>query len=338
MPLVRLSLAAPLVRELEQRRIDSAAALYEFSCQPSDFTDRELFVPAPKMYAIVEKLAQVSGDPHFGVHVGQQLDPFSWSPMTAAARQSSTVGEFLLRFMEDAGRDENSVTFILKTIGNRSTFHERRITDGGVFPRHNDGFTIAYLLNLIRRAVGNRWEGSNVVAHVSDPAAIPTGYLGIRVAATDTLGASVSFPSGWLLARPARESVLQAPVSVTMETAPAASIVDAFRQAMLPHIHEFDLDAGRVADLCGLSKRTLARRLQQRGTSVQREISDLRRSCAERELRHSDKPVAAIAAEVGYSDAAVFSRAFRRWTGLSPRQFRQTSKTQSVGQGQTSRR
>ena len=45
---------------------------------------------------------------------------------------------------------------------------------------------------------------------------------------------------------------------------------------------------------------------------------------AERELRNSDQSVAAIAAKVGYLNATVFSRAFKRWTGQSPGQFRRS--------------
>ena len=322
LPLVRLNLAAPLVCELERRHIDHGDALRELSLTRAAFDDPETLVSAPEMYAIVERLALTSGDRYFGVRVGEQLDPFAWSPMIVAAQQSRTVGEFLLRFIVDAERDASSVTYLLKTMGPRSTFHERRFTDGGVFPGHNDGFTVAYLLTIIRKAVGPQWSGKKVIVQVCDPSVIPPDYLGIRVAARDTLGASISFPTKWLLARPALDSLMKHSLSADIESAPSTQIVDAFRQALLPHIHEFDLHAGRVAEICGLNRRTLARRMQQRGTSVQKEVASLRRSCAERELQSSKKPIAVIAAEVGYSDPAVFSRAFKRWTGMSPREYR----------------
>ena len=330
--MVRLSLVEPLVRELENRRIDLSESLAALSVRREELLDQSIFVPASKMYAVVEKLAEASGDPHFGVHVGEKLDPWLWPPMLEAARNSSTVGEFLLRFMEGAQQNESSATYVLKTIEGRTTFYERRFTDGGLTPRHNDGFTIAYLLTIVRQALGGEWEGTKVLASCCDPDVIPTGYLGIRIATTDTLGASISFPASWLLKPVSIQRSKQTTAYLSMESIPATTIVEAFRQAILPYLHELELDMDRVAAICGFSKRTLSRRLQANGTTAQRELAELRRAQAEKALMNTSLSVAAIAARVGYSDPAVFSRAFKRWTGLSPREFRQSRKKQSTGQ------
>lgn len=71
-----------------------------------------------------------------------------------------------------------------------------------------------------------------------------------------------------------------------------------------------------------VSKRTLARRLGQEGTGY-REIRDaLFAELAASHLRQSELSVEAIAALLGYHDSANFRRAFRRWYGLSPSEFR----------------
>jgi AraC-like DNA-binding protein len=106
---------------------------------------------------------------------------------------------------------------------------------------------------------------------------------------------------------------------------PAFLAPDAFQQALQPHIHEFNLTAERVAEICGLNKRTLTRKLQARGTSITQVLAEMRRTLAEKELNNSDRKVAEIAAMVGYLDPTVFSRAFKRWTGVSPREFRKQS-------------
>ena len=322
LPLVRLNLIVPMIRELETRRIESTPVLSEFDLSLKNATHSDMFVPAAMMYAIVEKLASASGDPHFGLRVGAQLDPFSWSPLSEAARISRTVGEFLLRFLIDASRDQSSVTYTLTSSGKRSTFHERRFTDGGILPRHNDGFTIAYLLTILRQAMGEPWEGHKVLVRLCDPEVIPKGYLDVRVATTDTLGPSITFPSRWLvlpvgLTKIDRNSQDQIAIKL-----PAREAINAFRQVLEPHIHEFNLSLGRVAELCGINKRTLARRLRDKNTSVYRELSQMRRQRAEQELISTDRTVADIAASVGYADPAVFSRAFKRWSGSSPSEYR----------------
>ena len=324
--LVRLKLAEPVIAEFDRRKLDSSAVLAEFSLKRDNLAIEDRFVPASTMYRLVERFAERSGDPYFGVRAGERLDPWSWPPTIDAVRHSGTVGEFLLRFMENAGRDVNSATFVLKTIGQRSTFHERRFSDGGTVPRHNDGFTIAYLLAMIRRAVGKAWDGGKVVARVADPAVVPPLYLGIRTAGPDTLGASVSFPANWLIAPLFGKARSPQQRSIPRDSnASAGTIVGLFRLALTPHIHEFDLNSDRVAGICGMSKRTLARKLQAQGTSMRKEIKSLKRERAESLLRMGSRSVSEIATQVGYADLAVFSRAFKRWTGLSPREYRKAN-------------
>lgn len=71
---------------------------------------------------------------------------------------------------------------------------------------------------------------------------------------------------------------------------------------------------------------TLRRRLADEGQAY-REIKDeLRRVMAEALLRESVRPVAEIAAELGFSEPSAFHRAFRKWSALSPGAFRRAGK------------
>ena len=71
LPLVRLNLALPLLFDLERLGIDVDAGLSELGLSVADIRDSDRFVPAPTMYRLVEKLAELSGDPWFGVHAGE---------------------------------------------------------------------------------------------------------------------------------------------------------------------------------------------------------------------------------------------------------------------------
>ena len=332
LPLVRLNLVEPLLQMLNKRGVEAEKTLELLSLKRAEVSDPDVFVPAPRMYQIVEALADLSGDPFFGIHAGEKLNPWAWSPLASIAHISSTLGEFLLRFMENARQDASSVIYSLNTQNGRSTFYEQRVTDGGVLPRHNDGFTIAYLLAIIRGAVGSQWDGSRVLARCCDPEVIPSRYHGIRSARTDTLGASLTFPAYWLLSPVAIERPATMKESTRLESSPTGALAGDFRKLISPYLHEFDLNMDRVAEICGLSKRTLARRLQTRGTSARQEILALRREKAEMVLRDTTLAISVVAAQVGYSDPGVFSRAFKRWTGMSPRNFRKASRAQTGNQ------
>jgi hypothetical protein len=67
LPLIRLSLVSPFIDELERRDIDCRIVLAEFDSVKEDIFQGDMFVAAPVMYGLVEKLSAASGDPYFGV-------------------------------------------------------------------------------------------------------------------------------------------------------------------------------------------------------------------------------------------------------------------------------
>lgn len=77
-----------------------------------------------------------------------------------------------------------------------------------------------------------------------------------------------------------------------------------------------------VAFLLDTSPRTMQRRLSEWGLSFEQLIDDVRRTEAIRLVDEGRLTVTDIAAQVGYSDAPHFMRAFRRWTGQTPTAFR----------------
>lgn len=79
-----------------------------------------------------------------------------------------------------------------------------------------------------------------------------------------------------------------------------------------------------VARDLGMSARTLARRLGNADTTYQIVLSNFRRAMADRYLKNSDMSQSEIAFLLGYSDVSSFASAFKRWTGQSPGERRQS--------------
>lgn len=80
-----------------------------------------------------------------------------------------------------------------------------------------------------------------------------------------------------------------------------------------------------AAETFRMTPRTLMRRLDGEGTSFQSIKDGLRRDIAIRDLRAGGKSIEQISQELGFSSAANFHRAFRRWTGQTPVAFRQVA-------------
>lgn len=82
-----------------------------------------------------------------------------------------------------------------------------------------------------------------------------------------------------------------------------------------------------VARRLATSARTLQRRLGAEETSFARLVDEVRRERAETLLRAGDVSVAEVSWLVGFSEQSAFTRAFRRWTGTSPTEFRRRAAT-----------
>jgi AraC-like DNA-binding protein len=74
-----------------------------------------------------------------------------------------------------------------------------------------------------------------------------------------------------------------------------------------------------VAGNLGLSRQTLFRRLKAEGVTFEQVLDELRHTMALEYLSGKRVSVNQTAYLVGFSDPAAFSRAFKRWTGSSPR-------------------
>jgi AraC-like DNA-binding protein len=90
---------------------------------------------------------------------------------------------------------------------------------------------------------------------------------------------------------------------------------------LTPILHTGHVTVDLVAGELGLSRQTLFRRLKAEGATFQQVLDQLRHKSALHHLTTGKASVQRTARLVGFSDATAFSRAFKRWTGLSPREY-----------------
>lgn len=96
----------------------------------------------------------------------------------------------------------------------------------------------------------------------------------------------------------------------------------AVRREVAALLHEGEPRQGRVARRVAMSARTMQRRLAAEGTSFAAIVDAVRRERAELFLRDPHLTAGEVAFLLGYSEPAAFFRAFRRWTGRTPQQWR----------------
>lgn len=110
---------------------------------------------------------------------------------------------------------------------------------------------------------------------------------------------------------------------------PSASLLRSLEERILSAPADAKPDLHHLAEAVGLSPRALQYRLEDMGISYRVLLDDVRRRQAERLLRDPRHTLHDIALTLGFADQSAFQRAFKRWCGQSPGQFRR----QLMGQG-----
>jgi len=104
----------------------------------------------------------------------------------------------------------------------------------------------------------------------------------------------------------------------------AESVTERARAVAARELAQGSANAAHVATELGMSLRTLGRKLAEEGTTFKHLLDDLRRRLALQYVAGRDLSLADIALLLGFSDAGVFHRAFRRWTGQTPLEYRRS--------------
>ena len=131
------------------------------------------------------------------------------------------------------------------------------------------------------------------------------------------------------LQRPLPESdpillmVMQGAMRRLNQSSQPLSVLDQARAAIRQQLPQGGPVMEQVAGLLGMSGASLQRRLSDEQLTFSRVVDSVRQEMATHYPAQRHLPISDMAFLLGYSDVSAFSRAFRRWSGISPRAWRQ---------------
>ena len=321
-PLVRLGLILPFVEELDRLGADADAVLMSNALVRETVCDPNVFVPAIVIHRFLEDAARAIDDPYFGLHVGERLDLAGWPPFVDAVSRATTLGELLIRFIRSAKEEASSARHSLEVGATCTYFRETRTREPEIPPAQNDAFMAAITLGLLRGGSSSHWDPEKVRLQVCDPAAIPERHLGIRIVGGDRMGMMVRFPTEWLFKAVDPRGLIEKSKRNGPPLHVPVAFHDALRQTLLLHLQDADLGVDVVARLSGMSRQSLQRRLKASGTTLSEQIAEVKKQRAGELLVETDRSVVEVATALGFTNPTSFARAFKSWTGESPREYR----------------
>ena len=103
----------------------------------------------------------------------------------------------------------------------------------------------------------------------------------------------------------------------------ATSIVEQVRSKLIAAMDGSEISIEKTAKHLGLSPRSLQRRLADEGTAYNEVLTDVRAEFAKRYLSRGTVSASEVAYLLGFTEPPAFFKAFKRWTGMTPRAFQQ---------------
>ena len=187
-----------------------------------------------------------------------------------------------------------------------------------------------FIYKIMRAICGERWVGATVNLPRSTPenAEIYKGYFCATVYFNST-ECYVTFPNVYLDAQPptADEFLFRL---LTQKARELQALTEADLMVSLPTVLRKGVlskqfSAPEIASAFGMHERTFHRRLRDAGTGFRQELDLVRQALGEQLLGSTSLPVCEVADVLGYANSSCFIRAFQRWNGLGPTDWRNQS-------------
>jgi len=326
-PTLSARLALPLVEEWKRRGRTAESLLARLGLTEAHLRELRARLPLDVWSDLHAACTEESGDPAFALRAALSLErgTFPLALHLVGSQENLRTGIEFVRPYVGSMMDGLDVAVALR--GDASYAHFR-VAGAPLGPATFAEYLLALLWGFVR----------NVSPTAPPPSAVRFAHRWPRhgEATRGAFGAEVSFGCrdvGFSFRGPSLELPISTAdpelgamlaASATEWLAAAATelrLRDRARHWLSGHLAGDAALASRLAGAMRLSERSLRRKLHEEGTSLRALVEGVRRDRAITMLEGEDRSLDDIAAELGFSSANAFGRAFREWTGLPPSEF-----------------
>ncbi|MGI9514170.1 MAG: AraC family transcriptional regulator ligand-binding domain-containing protein, partial [Anderseniella sp.] len=284
-------------------------------------------IPMEAMIQLFDAAAREVGDDDFGLRVGRGTGLEDFGDWAAYAAGGRDLGAGIRRLCDTIWvHDTGSRMWLAPKSSHVVWYHTTGLAVDCQLRAYSDHL-VKPMLDFVRAFLGDGWEPdwleldypkpANCSAYaelITGPVVFGQAYLGVPVRRAD-LGATSQVAD--LLPRPVT-SVDLMKYRTQRNTKPLEQLIDLIDLGFPDGRPTLD----RTARLLGVGPRALQRGLSRNGTQFRTLLELARKRRAAALLLETERPVKAIAGDLGYGEAENFTHAFRSWYGTSPTAFR----------------
>jgi AraC-like DNA-binding protein len=282
--------------------------------------DPSLMIPSALAGALLDDLLRTGAGEDVGLRIGEESRIEQIGAFGHRLRSAPTLAAGLDLAIRQ--RHNSAQRFVLSRRGADVWLH-RSVSPSLQRARLQEhDLSLMLTIRFFRLAAGPSWRPSEI--HFEGPAPSHAEQLAALAERSVRFGSPqtvIVFPAA-ILARPLpRPGPADFTGSLPSLVAPT-EFADSLRAMVRSLIQIGELTLDTAAETAGISARSLQRHLAAAGLQFADVVDEVRFEMACTFLRQSYAKVGEIAAELGYTDPANFTRAFRRWAGVPPKAFR----------------
>jgi AraC-like DNA-binding protein len=329
--LTRAGAISPIVSFLDRAGIPVAPLLARAQLPPWITAEKEALIPATSTVRIFGAALRETDIPNLGLTVGERSPIDTMGVFGRLIRSAPTLGAALKTAVRYSRTTTSNRPLWLRPRGDRVELCmtlECRLDPRDVAWQQDNHFGLGLMIGVVRLAAGPSWRPAEVhlqtdeAPGLRDAESLASARVAFRQPET-----MVAIPRALLATRlpPLPPAEIPTDVEDWKASAPARDFVGSIRQAVETLSCGEDCPSVRqTADFVGMSVRTLQRGLAAGGVSHEVLVAQMRFATAAAVLERTNAKILDLALDLGYSDHANFTRAFRRWAGCSPQEYRST--------------
>lgn len=324
------SWALAIIQALELEGLDGPTLFAQLGLDYAMLADPDARIAQDQMTHLWELAVQSSGNPAIGLSMARVIRPAHFNVVSFALLSSTNLREGLARLVRYQRIIGEASDMSLKQSPDSYTLELHIHGDSVPASRQSHDAALAYLLAFFRWMTGLHIVPLQVGFAYEQPADM--GPYEQLFQCPLTFGAasySMQFARSVMDAKLASGNVALA----QMHDQFAGDYLARFEQTRVTHqarqvlcrlLPQGEPKRQAVATALSMSTRTLQRRLQEEHTSFQQLLDETRRELAMQLLRQRRLTLLEVAYLLGFADPSNFFRAFKRWFGMPPGQYRET--------------
>ncbi|MBK9925206.1 MAG: AraC family transcriptional regulator [Anaerolineales bacterium] len=328
---ISVNLLSQMFTYLDSLKVDTDTFLRSLNVDPTKVRSFDTHIPIETYLLIQDKAAEYVNDPYFGLHMGEFAEVGSWSILGYMMMNCKNLGEVF-------EKSERYSRIIGNFIETRTEQKLNKIKVIFFTPPHTPEMTrhcfdasLSSSVRMMRSLTSADINPLEVTFTCAEPASrseyerfFQCPILFGQKENSFTLDASlVNTPIP--MANPGLlEYFEKYAESFLAELDRKNEHTRAVTKIILSQLDDEELSINKVAKEMAVSVRTLQKRLDEEGVAFSDLYKDIRKRLAQKYLREN-YTVEQITYLLGFSEPSVFRKAFKKWSGVTPREYRESA-------------